>query len=828
MGAVWLRARAQLRGRAGASLLLAVLVGLAGGVVLAALAGARRSDAALPQFLAASRTTDTLVWMIGSSGRPGQPARTDLAAELRAVAALPQVRAAQRVLPLIMSASDPTGPGGPSRQLGWVGLDRAGYEVFGRPRLVAGRLPQPNRPEEAAVDEEFAWRHGLRAGAAFRVGTYTRAQFGPAGEGVPIPPEGPAADLRVTGILRSPDDLLPVAEGRNEVDADESSNLYLTPAFWRRYGPDLANYGIAIAVDLHRGHADLPAFTAAVQQRLGSQAAVDASEFVDEGNITLGVRRAIALETAALLAFAMLAALAALLLVGQTIGRQVFLESAEYPTLAALGMTRGQLVAVALVRAALIGAGGAAVAVAAAVTLSPLTPIGVARRAELDPGVAADWPVLAAGALAIIALVAAGVSLPAWRAAGARGDALGVIDPAGPGRPSRVAGALAAAGAPPTAVIGVRLALEPGRGRTAVPVRAALAGAAAAVCAVTAAAGFGASLARLVSTPPGYGVTWDVSVGGFASAAAAEPVARRLLGNSEVAAMAAMLGETNASIDGRYVPIMAIEERRGSLPPAVIEGREPLRPDEIALGSITLRSLGKQVGDTVTVAAEQRPARRLRVVGRVVLNQPHWDSVITQGKGGIVHPDEFRRLVPDPSLAYPATFLIRLDQGADRDQAMARLRHEFAGRLSMPRPHADIRNFQRVDGLLGLLAALVVLLALGTMMHALVTSVRRRRRDLAVLKTLGFVRGQVAATIAWQATTSAVVALGVGLPLGVVVGRWAWQLTASQLGVDSGPIVSPLAIAAAAAGTVLVANLVAATPGWAAGRLRPATTLRSE
>jgi ABC-type lipoprotein release transport system permease subunit len=122
----------------------------------------------------------------------------------------------------------------------------------------------------------------------------------------------------------------------------------------------------------------------------------------------------------------------------------------------------------------------------------------------------------------------------------------------------------------------------------------------------------------------------------------------------------------------------------------------------------------------------------------------------------------------------------------------------------------------------------VVLLALGTMMHALVTSVRRRRRDLAVLKTLGFMRGQVAATIAWEATTFAVVALSVGLPLGVVAGRWAWQLTASQLGVDSGPIVSLLAIAAAAAGTVLVANLVAAIPGWAAGRLRPATALRSE
>jgi hypothetical protein len=529
MGAVWLRATTQLRGRVRASLLLALLVGLSGGVVLAALAGARRSEAALPRFLAASRTTDTLVYITGPRNLPGQPARDDLADELRAVATLPQVRTAQRVCGLILSGSDPTGRSQPSRQLGWVGLDKVGQEAFGHPIVVEGTSPLPDRADEAAVDEEFAWRHGLRAGAVFRVGTYTRAQFGPAGEGVPIPPEGPAVDLRVTGILRFPGDLLPVAEHREEVDADESSELYLTPAFWKRYGPDLANYGVMIAADLRRGEADLAAFTEAAERRLPGRASVSPGEFSDGGTGAAGVRRATTLETGALLAFASLAALAALLLVGQTLGRQVVLESTEYPTLRALGMTRRQLVGIALVGAAPTGGVGAGLAVAAAVALSPLTPLGVARRAELHPGVAADWPVLAAGGLAILALVLVGAALPAWRAARARGDALGMIGPDVPRRPSRIADALAAAGVAPTAVTGVRLALEPGRGRTAVPIRAALAGATAAVCAVIATGGFAASLGRLASSPTAYGVTWDVAVGGFASHAAAEPAARRLL-----------------------------------------------------------------------------------------------------------------------------------------------------------------------------------------------------------------------------------------------------------------------------------------------------------
>jgi hypothetical protein len=404
-----------------------------------------------------------------------------------------------------------------------------------------------------------------------------------------------------------------------------------------------------------------------------------------------------------------------------------------------------------------------------------------------------------------------------------------VIDPAGSHRPSRVAGWLAAVAAPPTATVGARLALEPGRGRTAVPVRAALAGAVAAVCILTAAAAFGASLARLARSPAAYGVSWDAAVGNFASAAAGEPVAARLQRDPEVAATAGLLSYLEAVVDGRPALLLSMEERKGSLSPAVIEGREPLRPDEIALGSITLRSVGRKVGDTVTVAVERRPAQRVRVLGWIVLNAPGNEALISPGRGGLVHPVLFRRLFPEPALVYPSTYLVRLDARADRERAIARLRRQFPGEMMLtPRPHLDVQNFQRLAGLPDLFASLVALLALGTMTHTLVTSVRRRRRDLAVLKTLGFTRRQVAATIAWQATTFAVVALCLGLPLGVAAGRWAWQLTAGALGVSSASVVPLVVAVVVAAGAVVAANLVAAMPGRAASRLRPASALRSE
>jgi predicted lysophospholipase L1 biosynthesis ABC-type transport system permease subunit len=275
---------------------------------------------------------------------------------------------------------------------------------------------------------------------------------------------------------------------------------------------------------------------------------------------------------------------------------------------------------------------------------------------------------------------------------------------------------------------------------------------------------------------------------------------------------------------------MAIEDRKGRLPLAVVEGRQPQPSDEIALGSITLRRLGKQVGDTVEVAGERwwRGAR-LKIVGRAVLKEGGFDSSITPGTGGLVHPARLRRLAGgDPEAVSQGTYLVRVNPGSDRNQAIARLQRDFPGTTRVPRPHADIRNLQRVAALPGLLAALLALLALGAVTHALASSVRRRRRDLAVLKTLGFVPGQVSATIAWQATTFAVVALALGLPLGEAAGRWAWQLTALQLGAESGPVVPLLPLAMAAAGSVLAANLAAAAPRWTASHLRQATVLQAE
>src|SRR5205807_1368452 len=101
---------------------------------------------------------------------------------------------------------------------------------------------------------------------------------------------------------------------------------------------------------------------------------------------------------------------------------------------------------------------------------------------------------------------------------------------------------------------------------------------------------------------------------------------------------------------------------------------------------------------------------------------------------------------------------------------------------SPPPEVARVRHLNWFPPSLGVLLGGLAFIAVA---HALVTSVRRRGRDLAVLKTLGFERRQVRATVGWQAFTLAFVGLAIGIPAGIVAGRLTWRLVAHVLGVSA-------------------------------------------
>jgi putative ABC transport system permease protein len=173
-------------------------------------------------------------------------------------------------------------------------------------------------------------------------------------------------------------------------------------------------------------------------------------------------------------------------------------------------------------------------------------------------------------------------------------------------------------------------------------------------------------------------------------------------------------------------------------------------------------------------------------------------------------------------------FAVRYAPGASPAAAFASLQRQFGRTVLRQLPAEDAVNLQSVDTLPFVLAGLVALLGVATVGNTVIVSVRRRRRDLAILKTIGFVRRQVSAAVAWQATSFGVVALVIGMPLGVAGGRWAWSLVASGIDSASPALVPTLAVALVAPAALAVTNLVAAWPGWVAARVAPAVVMRAE
>jgi predicted lysophospholipase L1 biosynthesis ABC-type transport system permease subunit len=110
----------------------------------------------------------------------------------------------------------------------------------------------------------------------------------------------------------------------------------------------------------------------------------------------------------------------------------------------------------------------------------------------------------------------------------------------------------------------------------------------------------------------------------------------------------------------------------------------------------------------------------------------------------------------------------------------------------------------------------------------LVASVRRRRRELALLKTFGFTAQQLAAVIAWQSSVAVAIGTAVGVPLGVVLGRGLWDVFARELHAVGRPTVPTFSIVAVAVGALVLANIIAAVPGRIAARTSTALLLRTQ
>jgi ABC-type lipoprotein release transport system permease subunit len=808
---------------------LTVLIAIAGGAVLTAAAGAIRTDSAYPRFLAVSHAADVLASPVGD-GTKGYDA---------ALGKLPGVAADAPVVGIDAEAVGADGKLFSALNV-VAALDGNLSRTVEIPRMLAGRLPAANAPREVAVDPNAASQLHLHVGSVLPLIAYGQNGFTDRPRRV---------TERVTGIFITTDSVVPV----NTLAT--VARIVATPALYRELGPYYRAFDGAY-LTLKPG-ASMSKFSAAAQvlaQR--DTAATGGQVFVADQSVqNATVERAIRPQAVALALFAAALALTALLIVGQVAVRLLIGAAGDNASLGALGMTRRQLLAAGIAEVGAAVTAGAVLAVVIAVVASPLTPIGPARLAEPSPGIAVDGPVLGIGFAAIIAVLLARVAVTAWRQASVRaaiGSFGSVAAATGQDRRPLLADRLATAGASLTVVTGVRFALAPGRGRDSVPVRSALLGLAVAVAAVGAAVTFGTNLLRLADTPALYGQTWDVSVDGeFAPLPAQQfnqlkqrvpqitDVTFGLHGTVSIGRQGQPSGQGGAGGADTVIPAIGLAADTGPvLSPTVLDGRAPRTTGEIVLGTSVLRQFGLSVGQHVTVDTPLGTHPML-ITGSAVF--PYF------GQGSFTPTDvgEGAETVADVLAPQAAAIsgqggyqfaLISFSPGAAKQAGLAALKSYLASfcadiqqatcLVTSQRPNT-VNNYAAIDGTPAVLAGVLAVLGLGVLAQFTVASARRRRRDYAVLKVLGLRRSQLRAVALWQASAVTVVALVIGIPLGVTAGRWAWQAFAGQAGLSASSVIPlpvlwliPAALAATALVALPAARRVAALPAM--------VTLRTE
>jgi hypothetical protein len=496
---------------------------------------------------------------------------------------------------------------------------------------------------------------------------------------------------------------------------------------------------------------------------------------------------------------------------------------------------------------------GTLVAAVVAVGLSPLAPLGPVRPVYLEKGVSFDWTVLLVGvAVLVIALVAIAVA-QSLRGAPQRAERTLHSLP----RRSSTVRALQSAGMSAAGVVGVHFALEPGRGRTAVPVRSVLVGTVLAVALVVTTLTFASGLATLVSHPALYGWNWNYALNPTNNVP--PTVLSQLRHDPDVAAYSGY-DYNDAEIDGLTLPILLTSTHDKVFPP-VLSGHEIDAGNQIVLGAATMAELHKRVGDTVTFkyasandAPVYVPPTKLVIVGTATLPAVGYSTFVAQhtsmGTGAVVPlailpPAMIKTFKSsDPNLNGPNLVFVRMKSNVSAAPGRANLVRitkaankvlqgdpnatgDSVNVLSVVRP-VQIINYRSIGSTpvilaFGLAAGAVVALGL-----TLASSVRRRRRDLALLKAFGFSQRQLSAAVAWQATVDAVVGIVLGIPLGIFLGRELWTLFARNIDAVPDATVPFVSILLVGIGTLVFTNLVAVLPGRSAARTSTALVLRAE
>ena len=804
--ASWLRL--ELRRRWRSLTVLALLIGIAGTAVFAALAGARRGASAQERL---DRLTlpSTAMILANVPGFDWDP-----------IARLPEVAALTRfVVDYTMTPIGFSGDG-----LGFPPADDVIYRKIEKPVIFSGRAIDPTRADEVMISRKFAAHYHKSVGDTLQLilstphEVVTQEPSGPHGSFT-----GPRLTMRIVGIGE-----LSPAWGVDQ--AGSNGGVTLSPGLYRTYkanivGPPgrLTQSFVNVLVRLHGGESALARVTKDFD-RLTGRSDIEVTDLVAQQRDS---QRHLTFEARCLVAFAIAAFVAALFLVGQAIARYAAANTEELRTLRALGMTPRQAVATATAGPATAGVVGTLLALGGALVASQWLPYGTGGLIEPDPGISWDWVVFGPGIAVVLGLVVAG-------AAGASWAALAAARREGTRRGSMIASAVARTRAPVPLVVGTRFALEAGRGRTSVPVRPALLGAVMGVLGVLAAFTFSHGVTDAADNPARFGQTYQL--------ASFLGINSQDFGSAPRVLAALRAQPTVAGVDDARTAVATVAGKQDSvslwayspgdkaIPVVILSGRVPESADELVLAPKTLSALHTHVGARIELTGSRKHAVAYTVVGSgLVPTGPHNGYA----DGGWITQHGYDRLFRGFKFHVILVTLAPSARHGDTPRSLAAAVTKTDPTLhgvqfGRPDPIPEVAELREVERLPLLLGLFLALLAIGAVGHALATAVRRRSHDFAVLRALGLSQQQCRWIVVTQASVLAVIGVLFGVPLGLATGRSVWRVVADYTPIEYVPPMAALALLLIAPGALLFANLLAAWPGRRAARLRIAHILRAE
>jgi hypothetical protein len=809
-----------------------LLIALVGGLSMASLAGARRTDSSFPIYVASTNPSTTQVFA----------AFDDPALGAAATGYNPKVSREIAHLPLVEQTAISVGFDGNINLNGVRGVHphaTAGetpptviggseYLTLDKATVVSGHLFDPNRPDEAVIDEQAAREMGVHIGSVIRVPFYTDK------ESTSSSYNGPPylfPKITIVGIVVISSTVI-----EDEINALGSSVVMLSPKLTDQLAT-CCSYYEGVAIKVRGGAANAPR----VVQEVAKVDPISKFGIAGGGSVTQSLAKGqqeIKPEAIALGVFGLIAGIAVLLIGGLTIGRMLRAGAAETRTLRALGASNSMAIGTELLGVAIAVVMGALLAVALAISLSPLAPLGPVRFVYPYRGVSFDWTVLGFGVVALVATLGSIAYVLARREL--RRLRLGRhVDHRA--ETSWVTRLTTTSGVPLSLATGLRFALKSGRGANAAPVRSAILGAVLAVVVLVTTVTFGASLDNLVSHPSLYGWNWNYALlSGFAGQEdLPAPQVATLFDHDKYVASWSGANFATAALDGQSMQMIA-ETPGARVAPPVLTGHGLEAANQVVLGDATLAALHKRVGDTVSFSSGTK-STTLTIVGTATLTPI--TKGLEMGSGALVASSDFSAAVlnaQESSIPGPQAVLIRLRSGTNTTKALRSI-HEIIYKLNRipndPGPAgglvahlrpAEIANYRSMGTTPAILGGGLALGAVAALALTLIASVRRRRREIALLKTLGFVRRQLAFAVAWQSSIAVSIGVVIGVPVGIVLGRILWDLFAHEIDAVPVPSVPGLIIVLIVVGALALANVVAAIPGRMAAGTSTALVLREE